>query len=103
MNKYERDSISDVVVGILRDHFQQVGTSIDSQQMCRVIEKGYAHQLHPFPARDPSRAGELAEEIDRLMRRIGRGDIGAPVGYQLSERADGKATLTYFRKSTSNL
>ena len=97
VNKYERDAIRDVVTGILRDHINTVGASIDAHQMRLVIEKGHAHRAHPFPVRDPSRSEELAEEIDRLMRELGRSDIGKSRGYRLSESARGRAQLTFFQ------
>lgn len=96
MNKYERDAIRDVVTGILRDHINTVGASIDTHQMRLVIEKGHAQRTHPFPSRDPSRSGEFIEEIDRLMREIGRMDTDKTRGYRLSESAKGRAQLTFF-------
>jgi hypothetical protein len=96
VNKYERDAIRDVVTGILRDHINKVGASIDTYQMRLVIEKGYADRTHPFPAKDPSRSEEFIEEIDRLMREIGRIDNRKSRGYRLSESAKGRAQLTFF-------
>ena len=96
VNKYERDAIRDVVTAILRDHINKTGYSIDAHQMRLVIEKGHARQTYPFPITDASRSNEFIEEIDRLMREIGRLDAGKNCGYRLVESAKGRAQLTYF-------
>ena len=95
MNKYERDAIRDVVTGILRDHVNTPGSAIDSHQMRLVIEKGHAERTFPFPARDATRSEEFAEEIDRLMREIGRRDAGKSRGYRLAASARGQVQLTF--------
>ena len=96
MNKYERDAIRDVVTAILREHINEAGSSIDARQMRLVIEKGYAQKTYPFPVTDPARSEEFVEEIDRLMRDIGRNDAGSSRGYRLTEGGKGGAQLTYF-------
>lgn len=96
MNKYERDAIRDVVTEILREHINTVRSAIDTHQMRLLIEKGYSRRTYPFPATDPSRTDELIEEVDRLMREIGREDVEKNKGYRLSENAKGRTELTYF-------
>lgn len=95
MNKYERDAIRDVVTGILRTHINEPGATIDALQMRLIIEKGHAEKTYPFPARDPSRSDEFAEEIDRLMREIGRNDAAMSRGYRLTVSGRGQAQLTF--------
>lgn len=96
MNKYERDAIRDVVTSILREHINRPGDSIDAHQMRLVIEKGHAKKTYPFDVTDPARTEEFIEELDRLMREIGRGDVGRPRGYHLTSSAKGRPQLTFF-------
>ena len=96
MNKYERDAIKDVVTRILREHINEPSRSIDARQLRMIIEKGHAKDTYPFPVRDPSRAAEFVEEIDRLMREIGRASASGRTGYHLSQDAEGKLVLTFF-------
>jgi hypothetical protein len=96
VNKYERDAVRDVVMAILRDHINQSGLSIDAHQMRLVIEKGHADKTYPFPANDPHRSDEFGEEIDRLMREIGRNSASERRGYRLAEGNNGRISLVYF-------
>lgn len=101
VNKYERDAIKDVVTRILREHINEPSRFIDARQMRMIIEKGHAKDTYPFPVRDPSRSAEFAEEIDRLMREIGRSSSNERTGYLLSHDAEGKLVLTFFDKSAA--